>query len=81
MLLTVALVSGYSAAILRSGVRSLPVAGGLTLLYGYLYFVLQLEDYALLFGALLLFLFLAFLMYMTRTIDWFALDGTGRAAE
>lgn len=81
VLLTVALVSGYSAAILRSGVRSLPVAGGLTLLYGYLYFVLQLEDYALLFGALLLFLFLAFLMYMTRTIDWFALDGTGRAAE
>jgi inner membrane protein len=80
-LLTVSLVSGYSAAMLRDGKRAIPVALLLSLLYGYLYFVLQLEDYALLFGAFLLFAFLAFLMFATRKIDWFELDGRGRSAE
>ncbi|MDO8521291.1 MAG: inner membrane CreD family protein, partial [bacterium] len=36
--------------------------------------VLQLEDYALLCGALLLFAILAATMFATRHIDWYALD-------
>ncbi|MSR78944.1 MAG: hypothetical protein EXS59_02250 [Candidatus Taylorbacteria bacterium] len=43
----------------------------LLVLYGYLYFVLQLEDYALLFGSLLLFVLLSTVMYLTRNVNWF----------
>ncbi|HJX28670.1 MAG TPA: inner membrane CreD family protein, partial [Thermoanaerobaculia bacterium] len=39
---------------------------------GYLYVLLQAEDYALLLGSLGLFLILALMMYVTRRIDWYA---------
>ncbi|RJQ36336.1 cell envelope integrity protein CreD [Candidatus Parcubacteria bacterium] len=67
------LVSLYSAFVLRSKRRAVPIAVMLVALYGYLYFVLQLEDYALLFGSLLLFMLLGGIMYLTRDIDWYAL--------
>lgn len=74
MAMIVLLVSAYSAFVLRGVRRALPICSMLTLLYAYLYFVLQLEDYALLFGALLLFVILAVIMFATRHIDWYALD-------
>ncbi|MDO8620601.1 MAG: cell envelope integrity protein CreD [bacterium] len=70
----VLLVSSYSAFVLKHTRRALPIFLILTLLYSYLYFVLQLEDYALLCGALLLFAILAATMFATRHIDWYALD-------
>jgi inner membrane protein len=72
----VGLVSAYSVAILKSVRRALPIFAFLSLLYGYLYFVLQLEDFALLFGSLLLFVFIAIAMYMTRKIDWYSIEET-----
>jgi inner membrane protein len=39
-------------------------------LYGYLFVLLQLEDYALLMGSLGLFAILALVMFLTRRIDW-----------
>jgi len=42
-------------------------------LYGFLYLLLRLEDYALLAGSLALFLILAFVMYVTRRMDWYEL--------
>ncbi|MGZ5440283.1 MAG: inner membrane CreD family protein [Thermoanaerobaculia bacterium] len=38
--------------------------------YGYLYVLLQLEDWALLMGSIGLFLILALVMYTTRRVDW-----------
>ena len=52
--------------------RSAIVAAVLIILYGYLYIVLQLQDYALLMGSLILFVALALMMYLTRKIDWFS---------
>ena len=46
------------------------VLGLLSLLYGYLYVLLQLEDLSLLFGTLGLFVVLVTIMYVTRRIDW-----------
>lgn len=40
-------------------------------LYGVLYVIVQAEDYALLMGAILVFLVLTALMYVTRNIDWY----------
>lgn len=69
---TVLLIGGYSAAILRGRLRALVMTGVLGGLYGYLYVLLQLEDYALLLGAVGLFATLALVMYVTRRIDWSA---------
>lgn len=69
---TVLLIGGYSAAILRGRLRALVMTGVLGLLYGYLYVLLQLEDYALLLGSVGLFATLALVMYVTRKIDWSA---------
>ena len=44
----------------------------LVLLYGYLYIVLQLQDFALLMGGIGLFVILAVVMHLTRKIDWFS---------
>jgi inner membrane protein len=67
---TVVLISAYAAALLRSGLRVAGLAGVLAMLYGYLYVLLQLEDWALLMGSIGLFLILALVMYATRRVDW-----------
>ena len=67
------LISGYAQAILRSLRLGLTVGVVLALLYGYLYVILQLENFALLMGSLGLFATLAAAMYFTRKIDWYAI--------
>ena len=42
-------------------------------LYGYLYLLLRLEDYALLAGSVGLFVMLALLMFLTRRVNWYEL--------
>ena len=48
--------------------------GVLTILYAYLFVVLQLEDYAMIMGSIGLFIVLATVMYITRKIDWYAIE-------
>lgn len=67
----VILITAYSASFLADRIRSLIVAGVMTIMYGYLYIILQLQDYALLMGTIVLFVALATLMFLTRKIDWF----------
>ena len=76
MLMVALLVSVYCYKVLGSMKRTLIVFGALELLYGYLYFNLSMEDYALLFGSLFLFTLLAVIMYLTRNIDWYNLQAT-----
>ena len=64
------LIGAYSAAVLGSLGRALPIAALLAAMYGYLYVTLRAEDYALLFGALGVFAALAAFMFMTRRVDW-----------
>ncbi len=66
-----ALVTGYSASVLKTGKRCVIVGGGLAGTYAYLYFILQLQDYALLAGTAALFALLAVGMWATRKIDWY----------
>lgn len=60
----------YSAAILRSRVRAGIIAALLAGVYGMLYLVLRLEDFALLAGTATLFAALAAVMFFTRNLDW-----------
>lgn len=68
--MTIGLISMYSYFILRTPKGTAIISSILTLIYGYLLMVLNLETYALLTGALLLFALLAFVMVITRNIDW-----------
>ncbi len=69
----VLLVAGYARAVLASNRVALIIAGILATLYGFLFVILQQEDFALLFGSLGLFAILAVVMYLTRRVDWFAI--------
>ncbi|HSB36483.1 MAG TPA: cell envelope integrity protein CreD, partial [Thermoanaerobaculia bacterium] len=69
---TVACVGGYAAAILGARGRAAALAAGLLGLYGTLFVLLSLEDYALLLGSIVLFAILASVMYLTRHVDWSA---------
>ncbi len=66
----VAMITLYSVSILKN--RKFPMFIGLSLLalYGFIYVIIQLEDYALLFGSIGLFLILGAVMYVSRKIDW-----------
>lgn len=67
----IALITIYSYRVLADMRKAGIILGVLTLLYGYLYILLQLQDYALLMGSIGLFVVLSLVMYLTRTIDWF----------
>ena len=45
----------------------------LSVIYGYMYLLLQMEDYVLLSGTVGLFIALGFVMYATRNVDWFSI--------
>jgi inner membrane protein len=71
---TVVLVTFYSAAALGHWLRSLILGLVLALAYIFLYVVLQSEDYALLIGSGGLFVILATVMILTRSLDWYGLN-------
>jgi len=68
--LATAMIAGYAAKVMGGWARAGAVAGLLATVYGFLYVVLQLEDYALLVGSLGVFTALAAVMYGTRNVDW-----------
>lgn len=71
----VGLITMYSWFILRNRKLTLLVAGILVILYVFFYSLLQLQDYALLFGSLGLLLILGTIMWLTRNIDWYEMNG------
>ena len=83
--LSLLIVGLYSRSVLHSGGRALLVSGMLGGVYGYLYFVLQMEDFSLLAGTAALFALLAAVMYATRRVndgsDVAAARGAGEAAS
>lgn len=68
------LIVCYSLSVLKSGRRTLSIAGALAAVYAYLYVVLQMQSYALLFGTVGLFVVLGLVMYATRNVEWLTRD-------
>ena len=60
----------YSISVLKNKKFPLFITAALTLLYSFIYVIIQLEDYALLVGSIGLFLILGAVMYFSRKIDW-----------
>jgi inner membrane protein len=71
---TIGLITAYATKTLQSFARAGIMGVILLGLYIYLYVLLHLQDYALLFGAIGLFLVLAVVMYITRNIDWYTVN-------
>ncbi len=73
---TILLVTLYAKGHFRSW-RSAGIFGGvLTLLYGFIFVLIRLEDTALLVGSIGLFIILAIAMYASRNVNWYGKPAT-----
>lgn len=68
---TVALITAYSKTMFKNIKQACMMGGFLSILYTYLYIILQLENMSLLFGAAGLFIALAIVMFALRNVDWY----------
>ena len=68
------IISGYAKAIVTNSRFAFTILGILTILYCYLFIILQLEDYALIMGSIGLLVILAIVMYITRKINWYEVE-------
>ena len=67
---TGAMLALYVGAAMSSAIRGLVMLVVFAAIYGMLYLILQLEDYALLAGAMVGFVALAIVMFVTLRVDW-----------
>ena len=74
--MTISLIFLYCRSILRSWGLAAMTAAILIILYSFIYIIIQLQDDALLFGSLGVFLILAVTMYFSRKIDWYSIGKT-----
>ena len=65
------MITAYTKSVLLSKIITSVIGVILSILYGFLYVLLQVEDYALLLGSIGLFVILGIFMYITRKIDWY----------
>jgi inner membrane protein len=68
---TVALLAYYAATSFQSAAIGIRALVALALLYGVMYILMTLEDFALLAGSLVAFSVIAVTMIATRRIDWY----------
>ena len=69
-LATVLLIGIFVAMVLNNRKPALVFGGILTVFYSFIYVVIQLQDLALLFGSIGLFIIVAVMMFMSARIDW-----------
>lgn len=72
---TVGLISAYAGWTFDSRAQGLRALVAFAFLYGLIYVLMRLEDYALLVGALASFAAIAAVMYFTRRVDWYGVTG------
>jgi len=74
---TIGLITVYTQSIFRNWGIATAFFVFLTALYGFIYILIQLQDGALLFGSIGLFVLLAIVMYYSRKIDWYGSSKAG----
>lgn len=67
---TIGLVTWYVGGIMHSSKLALFISFVLTVVYSYIFTIIQLQDYALLMGSIGLFIALAIIMFFSRKIIW-----------
>ncbi|MBN2433994.1 MAG: cell envelope integrity protein CreD [Spirochaetes bacterium] len=69
----VLLISFYCRSVLKQKFRALLIALFLSILYSFLFVLIQMQQFTLLVGSIGIFLLLVAAMFFTRNIDWYAL--------
>ena len=77
---TIILLSWYTYSIFKKGSTTAIFALLLSVLYLFIYVLIQMQDKALLFGSIGLFVLLALAMYLSRKIDWYGIDNKTKEA-
>jgi len=67
---TIGLVTRYVGSVMQSSKLALFISFVLAVVYGYIFIIIQLQDYALLMGSVGLFIALAIIMYFSRKLQW-----------
>ena len=67
---TIGLVTWYVGSVMQSSKLALFISFVLAVVYGYIFIIIQLQDYALLMGSVGLFIALAIIMYFSRKLQW-----------
>jgi inner membrane protein len=67
---TIGLVSWFISSLLKNTAAAAMFAFILTIFYGFIFIIIQLEDLSLLIGSIALFIIVAILMYVSRKINW-----------
>jgi len=70
-LMTISMTGLYVKSIYSSARLGALIGVILAILYGFMYVILQLQDYSLLLGNIALFAILAIIMYLTRKLNWY----------
>ena len=67
---TIGLVTWYIGSIMKSSRLAAFISFVLTVVYGYIFSIIQLQDYALLMGSIGLFIALSIIMFFSRKLQW-----------
>lgn len=67
---TIALIGFFVASVLKNRKPAIVFAAILSIFYSFIYVIIQLQDLALLFGSVGLFLIIAVMMFFSARIDW-----------
>ncbi len=70
-ILVVSLISFYTSNVYTNFKLGLIIGTFLVVFYGFMYIILQMQDYSLLLGNIALFIILAAIMFATRKINWY----------
>ena len=73
MVATIAMIGLYAKTIFKNLRLTVLLTGILFIMYGFIYIILQLQDFALLIGSIGLFVVLGFIMYVSRKINWYSM--------
>ncbi len=67
---TIGLVTWFVGSIMKSPRLAVFISFVLTVVYGYIFTIIQLQDYSLLMGSIGLFIALGIIMFFTRKLQW-----------
>jgi len=65
---TILMTTAYFYSLIKQKLATILLAGIMMILYAFLYIILQIEDFALLFGSIFLFVILGVIMFVSNKI-------------
>lgn len=72
------LITGYSHSVLKDKKLTMMTGAILSILYLFIYIIIQLQNYSLLVGSIGLFIVVAAAMFASRNIDWYSLTNKNK---